>query len=57
MRAHTEYLPFRTKKRGDRIPLAPTLEAILGRAGIQEGFMRASAMHIAASVFVEVMGI
>jgi secondary thiamine-phosphate synthase enzyme len=50
MRAHTEYLTFPTKKR--RELLTPTLEAILDRSGIVEGFMLVSAMHITAAVFV-----
>src|SRR5262245_23742854 len=52
MRAHTEYLTFHTKKRRELIHLTPTLEAILERSGIQEGFMLVSAMHITAGVFV-----
>ena len=52
MRAHTEYLTFHTKKRRELIHLTPTLEAILGRSAIAEGFMLVSAMHITAGVFV-----
>lgn len=52
MRAHTEYLTFHTKKRRELIHLTPTLEEILGRSAIQEGFMLVSAMHITAGVFV-----
>ena len=52
MKAHTEYLTFRTKERRELIHLTPTLEAILGRSGIAEGFMLVSAMHITAGVFV-----
>ena len=52
MRAHTEYLTFHTKKRRELIHLTPTLEAILGRSAIGEGFMLVSAMHITAGVFV-----
>jgi secondary thiamine-phosphate synthase enzyme len=52
MRAHTEYLTFHTKKRRELVHLTPTLEAILGRSGILEGFMLVSAMHITAGVFV-----
>ena len=52
MRAHTEYLTFHTKNRRELVPLTPTLEQILGKSGIQEGFMLVSAMHITAGVFV-----
>jgi len=52
MRAHTEYLSFHTKKRRDLVHLTPMLEQILARAGIHEGFMLVSAMHITAGVFV-----
>src|SRR5215472_16675515 len=52
MRAHTEYLSFHTKKRRDLVHLTPMLKDILERAGIREGFMLVSAMHITAGVFV-----
>jgi secondary thiamine-phosphate synthase enzyme len=52
MKAHTEYLSFHTKKRRELVRLTPTLEAILERSGIAEGFMLVSAMHITAAVFV-----
>jgi secondary thiamine-phosphate synthase enzyme len=52
MRAHTEYLTFRTKKRRELVHLTPALEAILRRGNVAEGFMLVSAMHITAGVFV-----
>jgi secondary thiamine-phosphate synthase enzyme len=52
MRAHTEYLTYRTKARRELVHLTPTLEQILIRAAIREGFMLVSAMHITAGVFV-----
>ena len=52
MKAHTEYLTLHTKKRRELVHLTPTVEAILGRAGIAEGFALVSAMHITAGVFV-----
>jgi secondary thiamine-phosphate synthase enzyme len=52
MRAHTEYLTLHTKKRRELVHLTPTVEAILARAGIAEGFVLVSAMHITAGVFV-----
>ncbi len=52
MRAHTEYLTYRTKNRRELVHLTPTLEQILLRSGVKEGFMLVSAMHITAGVFV-----
>ena len=52
MRAHTEYLTFHTKKRRELVHLTPTLEKMLAKSGIEEGFMLVSAMHITAAVFV-----
>jgi len=52
MKSHTEYLTFHTKKRRELVHLTPTLEPILARSGIAEGFMLVSAMHITAGVFV-----
>ncbi len=52
MKAHTEYLTFRTRQRRELVHLTPKLEAILARSGIAEGFMLVSAMHITAGVFV-----
>jgi secondary thiamine-phosphate synthase enzyme len=52
MKAHTEYLTFHTKQRRELVHLTATLEAILARSGIAEGFMLVSAMHITAGVFV-----
>ena len=52
MKAHTEYLTFHTKKRRELVHLTPTLEQILSRSAVSEGFMLVSAMHITAGVFV-----
>jgi len=52
MRAHTEYLSFHTKEKRELVHLTPTLEEILSKSGIKEGFMLVSAMHITAGVFV-----
>src|SRR5690242_20475396 len=52
MRAHTEYLTYRTKNRRELVHLTPTLEQILLRSAVREGFMLVSAMHITAAVFV-----
>ncbi len=52
MRAHTEYLTYTTRTKRELIRLTPTLDDILGRSKIKEGFMLVSAMHITAGVFV-----
>ena len=52
MKAFTEYLTFHTKKRRELVHLTPTLETILAKSGIVDGFMLVSAMHITAGVFV-----
>lgn len=52
MRSHTEYLVFNTKKRRELVHLTPRLETIVAKAGIAEGMMLVSAMHITAGVFV-----
>lgn len=51
MKAHTEYFTYRLKKR-ELFHMTPTLEEVLERSGITEGFMLVSAMHITAGVFV-----
>jgi secondary thiamine-phosphate synthase enzyme len=52
MRAHTEYLSFQTKEKRELVHLTPTLETILAKSSISDGFMLVSAMHITAGVFV-----
>jgi len=52
MKSHTTYLTFNTKKRQDIIDITDQVEACRAAAGIQEGFVLVSAMHISASVFV-----
>lgn len=52
MRAHTEYLWYETKARRELVRLTETVERIVEKSGIQEGFVLVSAMHITAAVFV-----
>ncbi len=52
MRAHTEYLTYQTVQHRELVHMTPTLEQILARAAMREGFMLVSAMHITAGVFV-----
>ena len=52
MKTHTSYLTFNTKKRQEIIDITEEVEACRAQAGISEGFVLVSAMHISASVFV-----
>jgi secondary thiamine-phosphate synthase enzyme len=52
MKSHTDYLTFTTKKRQEIIDITDAVERCRANAGIQEGFVLVSAMHISASVFV-----
>lgn len=49
---HTEYLTFNTKKRHEIIDFTDDVERVRANAGLQDGFILVSAMHITASVFV-----
>jgi secondary thiamine-phosphate synthase enzyme len=52
VKAHTEYLTFHTKKRRELVHLTPKLVEIVAKAGVDDGLMLVSAMHITAGVFV-----
>jgi secondary thiamine-phosphate synthase enzyme len=52
MRVHTSYRTFRTAKRQEIIDITEDVEACRAAAGITEGMVLVSAMHISASVFV-----
>jgi secondary thiamine-phosphate synthase enzyme len=52
MRAHTEYLTFKTKRRQEIIDITDKVEACRAAGKITEGMVLVSAMHISASVFV-----
>ncbi|HEU4564531.1 MAG TPA: secondary thiamine-phosphate synthase enzyme YjbQ [Gemmatimonadaceae bacterium] len=52
MKVHTTYLTFTTKKRQEIIDITEEVERCRAAAGIREGFVLVSAMHISASVFV-----
>jgi secondary thiamine-phosphate synthase enzyme len=52
MKSHTEYLTFQTKERRELVNVTATLEQIVARSGIQEGFCLVSAMHITAGIWV-----
>jgi secondary thiamine-phosphate synthase enzyme len=52
MKSHTKYLTFNTKRRQEIIDITDEVENCRAAAGLTEGFVLASAMHISASVFV-----
>ena len=52
MKAHTEYLWFNTRKQKEFINITETVEGIVKKSEVKEGFVLVSAMHITASVFV-----
>jgi len=52
MKHLTEYLWFNTKTRRDLINITDTVEELVNKSGVQEGFCLVSAMHITAGVWV-----
>ena len=52
MKTHTNDLTFNTKKRQEIIDITDEVERCRAAAGITEGMVLVSAMHISASVFV-----
>ena len=52
MKSHTTYLTFTTQRRQEIIDITDDVERCRDEAGIQEGMVLVSAMHISASVFV-----
>jgi secondary thiamine-phosphate synthase enzyme len=52
MRVHTSYRTFKTGRRQEIIDITDDVEACRAKAGIVEGMVLVSAMHISASVFV-----
>ena len=52
MRIHTTYRTFTTRQRHEIIDITDDVEACRAAAGIAEGMVLVSAMHISASVFV-----
>ena len=52
MKFHTEYLTFNTKRHREYIHITPQVEGIVRNAGIKDGIVLVSAMHITAGVYV-----
>lgn len=55
MNFHTEYLTFNTQNRFEIVPITKEVEAALKKAGIQDGMVLVSAMHITAGIFINDM--
>ena len=52
MKSHTVYRTFNTKQRREFIRLTPEVQDAVDEAGIQEGMVLVSAMHITAAVWI-----
>ncbi len=52
MKAHTEYLTFRTKRQREYVNITREVETALHKSGIRDGMVLVSAMHITAGVYV-----
>jgi len=52
MKTLTEYLWFETQKRHELVRITDTVALLVKKAGIKEGMVLVSAMHITAGVFV-----
>ncbi len=52
MKTYTEYLWFNTKRRRDYVNITDEVQRIVDEAGIKEGMVLVSAMHITAGVYV-----
>jgi len=52
MKSCTEYLTFNTREHRTYVRIIEDVKKLVGQAGIREGFVLVSAMHITAGVFV-----
>jgi secondary thiamine-phosphate synthase enzyme len=52
MKAYTEYLSFKTRKRREMIHITPEVEDIVRKSGVRDGLCFVSPMHITAAVYV-----
>jgi secondary thiamine-phosphate synthase enzyme len=52
MRSHTVYRTFRTERRRELVRITEEVQQAVGEAGVQEGMVLVSAMHITAGVWV-----
>jgi secondary thiamine-phosphate synthase enzyme len=52
MKSHTEYLWFNTRRHREFVNITEELAKVVAKAGIREGLVLASAMHITAGVYI-----
>ena len=52
MKAHTEYLTFKTRERYEMVHITPQVEEVVRRSGIDDGLCFVSPMHITAAIYV-----
>ena len=52
MKSMTDYFWFNTKRQREFINITDKVEDLVGRSGINEGFVLVSAMHITAGVYI-----
>lgn len=52
MKSHTVYRTFNTRQRREFVRLTPEVQKAVDEAGIQEGMVLVSAMHITAAVWI-----
>jgi secondary thiamine-phosphate synthase enzyme len=52
MKAHTEYLTFKTSSRHEMVHITPQIEEIVRRSGVEDGLCFVSPMHITAAIYV-----
>lgn len=52
MKFHTEYIIIHTKTKRAYVHITPQVEAALKKAGIKDGMILVSAMHITAGIYV-----
>ncbi len=52
MKAHTEYLTFKTDERYEMVHITPQVEDIVRSSGVEDGLCFVSPMHITAAIYV-----
>lgn len=52
MKAHTEYLTFKTRKRYEMVHITSEIGEVVRRSGIDDGLCFVSPMHITAAIYV-----
>jgi secondary thiamine-phosphate synthase enzyme len=52
MKSHTEYLTFHARSRREYVNITSKVEGAVAAAGVKEGMVLVSAMHITAGVYI-----